>query len=72
MVVSILLQHMAEECSFFLAVAYAVLSCVKGPPLLFTKQQKKSVTDDLISPWFRSITEFHNLLKNEVKFTFGC
>jgi hypothetical protein len=59
-----------EECSFFLAVAYAVLSCVKGPPLLSTKKQKKSVKDDLISPWFGNITEFHNLLKNEVKYTF--
>ena len=53
----------------FLAVAYAVLSCVKGAPLQNTKKQKKSVKDDLISPWFGSITEFRNLLKNEV---FGC
>ena len=52
--------------------AYAVLSCVKEPPLLSTKKQKKSVKDDSISPWFGSITKFHNLLKDEVKYTFGC
>ena len=39
-----------HECSFFLAVAYAVLSCVKGSSLLSTKKQKKPVKDDLISP----------------------
>jgi hypothetical protein len=45
-----------KESSFFLAVAYAVLSYVKGPPLLSTKKRKKSVKDDLISHWYGNIT----------------